>query len=42
MVAKELGEKVDDDELEEMINRISPEGKVTFEEFYNAMTRRVY
>ena len=42
LVAKDLGEKVEDEELEEMINRISADGKVTFEEFCNAMTRRVY
>ena len=42
LVAKELGEKVDDEELEEMINRISTDGRVSFEDFYNAMTRRVY
>lgn len=42
LVAKELGEKVDDEELEEMINRVSSDGNVTFEDFYNAMTRRVY
>lgn len=44
LVSKELGEKVDDETLEEMINRIDTnmDGKVTFEDFYNAMTRKVY
>ena len=44
VVSKELGEKVDDETLEEMINRIDSnmDGKVTFEDFYNAMTKKVY
>lgn len=43
-VAKDLGEKVDDDMLEEMIKRISKnnDGKVFFEDFYQGMTGRLY
>ncbi len=43
-VAKELGEKVDDDTLEEMIKRIDSnmDGKVTLEDFYNSMTKKNY
>lgn len=43
-MAKEFGEKVDDETLEEMINRIDSnmDGHVTLEDFYNAMTKKNY
>ena len=44
MIAKQLGEKVDDEMLMEMVKRISKDhdGKVYFDDFYNAMTGRLY
>lgn len=43
-MAKEFGEKVDDETLQEMINRIDSnmDGQVTLEDFYNAMTKKNY
>lgn len=43
-MAKEFGEKVDDETLAEMINRIDSnmDGQVTLEDFYNAMTKKNY
>ena len=42
-VAKELGENMTDDELNEMIVRADTdkEGKVSFEEFYAIMTKKI-
>lgn len=42
-VSKELGENVDDETLEEMIRSIDSnmDGNVTFEDFYNAMTKNI-
>lgn len=41
-MAKNLGEKIDDEELNEMVLRMNPSGKVTFEDFYNSMTQRMF
>ena len=43
-VAKELGEKVDDEVLQEMISSCDTnfDNKVTFEDFYMAMTKRLF
>lgn len=42
-VSKELGEDVDDETLEEMIKSMDSnmDGKVTFEDFYAAMTKHI-
>ena len=42
-VAKELNENMSDDELQEMINRadLDKDGKVSFEEFYTIMTKKI-
>ena len=42
-VAKELNENMSDDELQEMINRADTDkdGKVSFEEFYAIMTKKI-
>lgn len=42
-VAKELNENIKDDELNEMIIRadLNKDGKVSFEEFYNIMTKKI-
>ena len=42
-VAKELGENISDEELNEMIVRADTDrdGKVSFEEFYNIMTKKI-
>ena len=42
-VAKELGENMTDDELNEMIVRADTDkdGKVSFEEFYAIMTKKI-
>ena len=43
-VAKELGENMDENELMEMIERADTDGdkKVTFEDFYNIMTKKTF
>jgi centrin-1 len=43
-VARELGEVVDEEALAEIVGRIDSngDGKVTFEDFYNVMTKEVY
>ena len=43
-VARELGETMDDSELQEMIERAdsSGEGKVSLEDFYNIMTKKTF
>ena len=43
-VAQELGEKVDDEVLEEMIKSVDSDmdGQVTFDDFYNAMTKKIF
>ena len=41
-VAKNLGEKIDDEELSEMVSRMNPSGKVSFEDFYNSMTEKLF
>ncbi len=43
-VAKELGETMDDNELTEMIERADSDndGLVTFEDFYNIMTKKTF
>ena len=43
-VAKELGENMDDNELQEMIERADSDndGQVTFEDFYNIMTKKTF
>ncbi|CAD8100417.1 unnamed protein product [Paramecium primaurelia] len=43
-VAKELGETMDDSELQEMIDRADSDGdaQVTFEDFYNIMTKKTF
>lgn len=43
-VAKELGETMDDNELLEMIERADSDGDgiVTFEDFYNIMTKKTF
>lgn len=43
-VAKELGETMDDNELQEMIDRADSDedGIVTFEDFYNIMTKKTF
>ena len=43
-VSRELGEDVPDEVLEEMIKSIDSnlDGKVTFEDFYNAMTQKLF
>jgi len=42
-VCELLGEKLTDEELEEMINRadVNGDGKVSFEEYYNIMTYKI-
>ena len=43
-VAKELGETMEDNELLEMIERADSDGdgNVTFEDFYNIMTKKTF
>lgn len=43
-VAKELGESMEDGELQEMIERADShgDGHVTFDDFYNIMTKRTF
>jgi len=43
-VAKELDEEISEDQLEEIIARIDSDGdgKVSFEDFYNVMTKGEY
>ena len=43
-VARELGETMDDNELNEMIERADTggEGKVSFDDFYNIMTKKTF
>mmetsp|Transcript_56798 Transcript_56798/g.78760 ORF Transcript_56798/g.78760 Transcript_56798/m.78760 type:complete len:81 (+) Transcript_56798:165-407(+) len=43
-VAKELGETMDDNELQEMIERADSDGDsyVTMEDFYNIMTKKTF
>lgn len=43
-VALDLGEAVDDDEIEDMFQRadLDRDGFVTGEDFYNIMTHKVY
>jgi centrin-1 len=43
-VAKELGESMDDNELQEMIERADSDGDglVNFEDFYNIMTKKTF
>jgi Ca2+-binding EF-hand superfamily protein len=43
-VAKELGETMDDSELQEMIERADSDndGLVSFEDFYNIMTKKTF
>lgn len=43
-VSKELGEKVEDEILDEMIKSVDSnmDGQVEFEDFYNAMTKKVF
>ena len=43
-VAKELGETMDDNELQEMIERADSDqdGLVTLEDFYNIMTKKTF
>ena len=43
-VSRELGEKVEDEVLEEMIKSVDSnmDGKVEFEDFFNAMTKKVF
>lgn len=43
-VAKELGETMDDSELQEMIDRADSDGDgyVTLEDFYNIMTKKTF
>ncbi len=43
-MAKDIGENVDDEILQEMIESVDSnlDGKVTFEDFYNAMTKRMF
>lgn len=43
-VARDLGEDVDDEVLQEMIASVDSnmDGRVTFEDFYNAMTKRIF
>ena len=43
-VARELGETMDDSELQEMIERADSngDGQVTFEDFFNIMTKKTF
>jgi Ca2+-binding EF-hand superfamily protein len=43
-ISKDLGEKIDDVILDEMIKRIDSnlDGQVTLEDFYNAMTKKSF
>jgi Ca2+-binding EF-hand superfamily protein len=43
-VAKELGETMDDSELQEMIERSDTDGDglVSFDDFYNIMTKKTF
>jgi Ca2+-binding EF-hand superfamily protein len=43
-VAKELGETMDDSELQEMIERADTDGDglVSFDDFYNIMTKKTF
>ena len=43
-VAKELGETMDDNELQEMIERADSDGDglVTLEDFYNIMNKKTF
>jgi Ca2+-binding EF-hand superfamily protein len=43
-VAVDLGENVSDDDIRKMFSRadLDEDGFVTFEDFYNIMTNRVY
>jgi len=43
-VARELGETMDDTELQEMIERADTtgDGKVTFEDFFGIMTKKTF
>ena len=43
-VAKELGETMDDNELQEMVERADSDGDglVTLEDFYNIMTKKTF
>ena len=43
-VAKDLGENVDEETLEEIVSRVDTnmDGKISFEDFYNVMTQRIF
>lgn len=43
-VAKELGETMDDSELQEMVERADTDGDglVSFDDFYNIMTKKTF
>lgn len=43
-VSRELGEKIEDEVLDEMIKSVDSnmDGQVDFEDFYNAMTKKVF
>ena len=43
-VSRELGEKVEDEVLEEMIKSVDSDmdGRVTFDDFHNAMTKKIF
>ena len=43
-MARELGETMDDNELQEMIDRADQngDGVISFEEFYNIMTKKTF
>ena len=43
-VSRELGEKVEEEILEEMIKSIDSDmdGKVSFNDFYNAMNKKIF
>ena len=43
-MAKDIGEDIGDEEIEDMLKRadLDDDGFVTFEDFYNIMTHRVY
>ena len=43
-VARELGEMISDEELQEMIERADSDGdgQVTFEDFYSIMTKKTF
>ena len=43
-VAKELGEDISDEELQEIIQRadLDGDGKLTFDDFYNVIVRKTF